>query len=344
MIKSETPSDQLNGFAVLTFDLKSDETADQPSGMNLESFAQQNVIHSNPEQCQSEDQENEEDMSMTFVDILEFEEERLEKSNNNVRKSRTSKPCPLSVKNAKSSKPGISNFKSSRVIAENPKPSKPTSKPSGTRSKVVVKASVLKPTQDKARRVVKRDQTYKQTQKYKCPECPYSAAHVSSIYTHSASIHYLAQLSNLQKKGFMMTSSKDCVQCPGRSLKSLQMYSLHVGGKHKLIHRFISHDKKILYDQLPIKNMNSGYNQSKLQKALKCLICNGQKNFHNITEYKQHLAVVHFRDQIKAELKTKYPDHLKNLTCFLCHQAEKAFKHESALVNHLVSYVFTEPI
>lgn len=258
-------------------------------------------------------------------------------TNNNLRKARLSKPCPLSVKNALLSKPETRNVKSSRV--KNQRPPKPSSKLSGRRPKVVVKAPVLtKPIQDKPLRVVKRTETKKESQKCKCPECAYSSDYVSSIYTHSASIHYFAQLRNLQKESFMMTSSKECAQCPGRSLENPQMYAVHVGGKHKLIHKFISEDKKILYDQLPVKKINYGYNQNKLQKALKCLVCKGQKPFRNITEYKQHLAVVHFKDQIRAELKRKFPDHLRNLSCFVC-QTGKAFKHEIALVNHLVSYV-----
>ena len=140
----------------------------------------------------------------------------------------------------------------------------------------------------------------------------------------------------------MMTPSKDCIQCPGRSLAQVHMYVLHIGGKHKMIHKFIPGDIVELYEKFPAKKSNLGYNQSKLHSSLKCLVCKSgpPKHFLNISAYKQHL-VTHYRELIIQEYKKNYPSQWTELACLLCADIEglpnKPFPKQTGLIWHLGS-------
>jgi hypothetical protein len=191
------------------------------------------------------------------------------------------------------------------------------------------------------RKSINKPQREKTQQKYNCPECQFSFDHVSSIYTHSAVKHYHSELSKLHRENFMLTENKFCFQCPDRNLNDVGRYVLHIGGKHKVIHQFLPPNLIEQYDLLPDKKMNSAYNQSKLQKSLKCLICTSSKSYENVTEYKQHLSHCHFRDQISSYCKKSNPVHWRKMTCFICAQTEKRtqkpFAQSSGLISHLVS-------
>ena len=191
-------------------------------------------------------------------------------------------------------------------------------------------------------KAVSRKQNRSKAVKYKCPECSYSSDHVSSIYSHSAYKHYFQLLADLYERQFMMTTSKVCTQCPGRSLAQVPMYVLHIGGKHKMIHKFISREIVELYEKFPAKKSNLGYNQSKLHPSLKCLVCKSgpPKFFLNITAYKQHL-VTHYKEFIIQEYKKNYPSLWTESACLFCVNIEglpnKPFPNQNGLIWHLGS-------
>ena len=190
-----------------------------------------------------------------------------------------------------------------------------------------------------SRKIVDGNENKLKADKYKCPECSFASDHVSSIYTHSASKHYFCQLEDLHKNQFMMTPSKVCIQCPGRSVANIHKYIPHIGGKHKMIHLFISRVIVRLYEKFPAKTVNLGYNQSRLHSSLKCLVCKSGP-FVNITAYKQHLTL-HYKEPIIQEYKKNLPSLWPELTCFLCTKIEdlpdKPFSRHHGLISHLGS-------
>jgi hypothetical protein len=55
----------------------------------------------------------------------------------------------------------------------------------------------------------------------------------------------------------------------------------------------------------------SGYTTVKNSSLINCVICgvNAKRKFGNITEYKQHLAIFHFRNQVRRYKQIKIEAH-----------------------------------
>ena len=138
-----------------------------------------------------------------------------------------------------------------------------------------------------------------------------------------------------------MTTSKICTLCPERSVANVQLYILHTGGKHKMIHKFIPKDIVEYYEKFPAKKLNLGYSQRKLNPSLKCLVCKSgpPKYFVSITAYKQHLAT-HYRKLILQMYMKSNPGLWTELACLLCSNIEgltnKPFPSQGGLLLHLV--------
>ena len=196
------------------------------------------------------------------------------------------------------------------------------------------------------RRSINKVQRTTTEKKYKCPECKFGFNHVSSVFTHSAVKHYSSELSKLHRDQFMLSDDKFCLKCPDRNLSEVSRYVLHVGGKHKMIQQFFPQHLIGQYDLLPIKKMNSAYNHSKHDKDLKCLICLSDRYFRNVTEYKQHLALTHFRKKISSsEFVQSNPELWKKKICVICAGNDKAapkpFGNPCGLIMHFVSFVLS---
>ena len=162
------------------------------------------------------------------------------------------------------------------------------------------------------------NRTPKSSEMLQCPECEYSSNHVSTIYTHSAYKHYHPQLAILKRNRVMMNEQGFCSECPYRSITDLSTYIHHIGAKHKRMRDFIPEGLVNAYESLPSKKAHIGYNKNSSQKSLECLLCPNGRSFANVTAYKQHLAINHYRHQIKDQYKKLYPDDWLKSSCYFC--------------------------
>ena len=197
------------------------------------------------------------------------------------------------------------------------------------------KESVSKPKKSNKRKPSRP----KSAGKFKCPECDFRANQVSSIHSHSAFAHHYSMLAELYKKRAMIDEKGFCSECPDRGMFKLGRYVYHVGGKHNLYLQFVPPELADAYGKLPTKKNNCGYIQNELQKSLKCLICTTEKAFVNVTQYKQHLSIIHYVHDIARNYKSTFPHHWLKKTCSQC-DSTKEYSRGEALVTHLVSSYF----
>lgn len=74
---------------------------------------------------------------------------------------------------------------------------------------------------------------------------------VVCLYSHASHSHYWNILASLFMSDFLLTNSK-CIVCPkSEKIKSVNAYIKHMGGKHRLIMKFMTPELRNEYSKFP---------------------------------------------------------------------------------------------
>lgn len=175
----------------------------------------------------------------------------------------------------------------------------------------------------------------------KCPECEQVFFNASTLYMHATLGHYRKQLNSMYKSDYEQNGGVCSIggfQC--KRLKTLQAYLQHLGGKHKAIHWFMKPEVLDEYAKLPTRTYMTTGKSSTIEKkvSISCIPCKGSsRNFGSISEYKQHLAIYHFRKELAQSFMAGISNNAESL-CFMCPNRSdgkdgKMYKYLSLLVH-----------